>query len=324
MVTTSTAGAPSAGGKTSISSRSTWAQALLALINAPATQQNINTIVAWETAEGGAGPQFGVKNNIANYNPLNVTLTTGPLGYGYDPGTGTYYQGATPTPGNTPPVASLTSWVEGLDVTAARLKQPFAAGILQALQSNESEAQVAQAVGASGWGTGDFASVTAKDTAVTTSSLTSNDPTVIGIPNEMPQNPSLGGASILNPFGALSAQVQWLGEWIGWAFFITIIFVLGAAIMLLGFVMLLSILLGPAVGPVMAGVGKGPSGWVLGAVKDIGANREDGQTRNARRQLASQGGSNRRSDYVAAQRSAPGPGRTRPLRPSGGSTSSDF
>jgi hypothetical protein len=159
-------------------------------------------------------------------------------------------------------------------------------------------------------------------TAVLTSATTASP--VLGIPNEMPQNPGLGGSSLLNPFGALSAQVQWLGEWIGWAFFITIIFILGAAIMLLGFVMLLSILLGPAVGPVVAGVGKGPSGWVLGAVKDIGANREDGQTRNARRQLASQGGSNRRSDYVAAQRSAPGPGRTRPLRPSGGSTSSDF
>jgi hypothetical protein len=131
----------------------------------------------------------------------------------------------------------------------------------------------------------------------------------------MPQNPGLGGSSLLNPFGALSAQVQWLGEWIGWAFFITIIFILGAAIMLLGFVMLLSILLGPAVGPVVAGVGKGPSGWVLGAVKDIGANREDGQTRAARQQLAAQGGNNRRSDYVAAQRSAPGPGRTRPVRP---------
>jgi hypothetical protein len=123
----------------------------------------------------------------------------------------------------------------------------------------------------------------------------------------MPQNPGLGGASILNPFGAIGAQLQWLGQWLGWAFFIALIFLFGAVLMLLGMIMMLSIMLGPAVGPVAAGIGKGPSGLAIGALKEFGSKssqREDGQTRAARQQLSAQGGNNRRSDYVAAQRSS--------------------
>jgi len=62
----------------------------------------VQTLVDWATAEGGAGPQWGVADNETDYNPINVSETTGPQGYGYDPGTGKYYAGASPTPGNNP------------------------------------------------------------------------------------------------------------------------------------------------------------------------------------------------------------------------------
>ena len=139
-----------------ITSRSTWAAALLVLLGITPTTTNVNNIVAWETAEGGAGPQFGVANNVTNYNPINITLTTGPKGYGYDPGSGTYYAGASPTSGNTPPVASFSDWATGLAATAARLQQPFAANILAALQSNAPLSSFSSAVASSGWGTGNF------------------------------------------------------------------------------------------------------------------------------------------------------------------------
>ena len=136
----------------------TWADALLNMLNAPVTPTTEQTIVDWWSAEGGAGPEWGVPRNVTNYNPLNVSLTTGPQGYGYDPGTHQYFPGASPTPGNNPPIASFSDWLTGLQATAARLQEPFAHSILQDLQANAPESATASAVGASGWGTGNFAS----------------------------------------------------------------------------------------------------------------------------------------------------------------------
>jgi len=133
----------------------TWADALLGALGIPVTQVNEQSIVDWEASEGGAGPEWGIPNNETAFNPLNVSLTTGPQGYGYDPGTGQYFPGASPTPGNDPPIAAFSDWSTGLTATAARLEEPFAGGILSALRSG-SENDVASAVGASGWGTGDF------------------------------------------------------------------------------------------------------------------------------------------------------------------------
>lgn len=143
---------------TTITDRADWASALLTMLGAPTTPNNVDTIVDWETAEGGAGPQFGVKGNITNYNPINISLTSGAKGYGYDPGTGTYYPGASPTPGNSPPIASFSNWGTGLTATAARLQEPFAKNILADLKANDPTNVTAAAVGQSGWGTGDFAS----------------------------------------------------------------------------------------------------------------------------------------------------------------------
>ena len=65
-----------------------------------------------------------------------------------------------------------------------------------------------------------------------------------GIPNTMPTNPGLSGASLTDPFGALTAQVQWLGEFAGWAIFILIIFQLGIVLLILGTVLFALVLLG--------------------------------------------------------------------------------
>jgi hypothetical protein len=145
-----------------------WAHALEAADGIPSTPNTDQTLVDWAAAEGGAGPEFGVPGNVTNYNPINITLTSGPKGYGYDPGSGAYYAGASPTTGNDPPVASFSDWDTGIQATAARLRQPFAAGILADLQSNAPESSTAAAVGASGWGTGDFAGVSASGTAPAT------------------------------------------------------------------------------------------------------------------------------------------------------------
>lgn len=142
----------SAGGVTPVS----WAEALLTDLGVPVTPTNISTITGWAGAEGGAGPQFGIPNNITNFNPLNVSLESRNGVYGYDPGTGVLYAGAQPTPGNNPPIASFTSWAQGLAATAARLEQPFAHSILADLQANASESTTAAAVAASHWGTGNF------------------------------------------------------------------------------------------------------------------------------------------------------------------------
>ena len=138
--------------------RTDWAIDELAYINAPDTPSNVQTLVDWATAEGGAGPQWGVADNETDYNPINVSETTGPQGYGYDPGTGKYYAGASPTPGNNPPIAAFSDWATGIEATGDRLEEPFASGILSALQSGAPESTIAAAVGQSGWGTGDFAS----------------------------------------------------------------------------------------------------------------------------------------------------------------------
>jgi len=161
-----------AGGATTVTTPSTissigdWAQAVLAAIGAPVTQNNVDNLTSWWNAEGGAGPQTGVAANIANYNPLNVTLGYGSNGYGYDPGSGAFYPGTAATPGNNPPVASLASWDQGVAVTAGRLSQPFASGIVSVLQSNGSVGELSSAVVASGWGTSSFGLNTAGEGTV--------------------------------------------------------------------------------------------------------------------------------------------------------------
>lgn len=322
-----------------ISSRADWAAALLSMIGAPVSQNNINTIVAWESAEGGAGPQFGVPNNTTNYNPINITLVSGPQGYGYDPGgAGTFYPGASPTSGNDPPVASFSDWQTGLVATAARLQQPFAQGILTALQTDSSESTVAAAVGASGWGTGDFsgsgtnASVTSSSGGTVSATSSSGKatagggqagapyvPSIIpGVPAVAPQTPDFTYV----PTNEIGRVVSWAFEFGAWGLFITIVFAFGAILLLLGAAMIVMMFAQPVAAPVAQILSGGTPGQraiksatrgATGIAKGVGrAGQATGRgaagagrqvstsTRNAKDRL-SQGGDRRVAQRAADQ-----------------------
>ena len=110
-----------------------WAQALLGELGAPATPENVRAIVAWERAEGGHW------SNSARFNPLNTTQVEA---------------GATPM--NSVGVQAYSSWDEGLTATVTTLQNGRYGGVLAALRAGNCAPCVAAAVGASPWGTGAF------------------------------------------------------------------------------------------------------------------------------------------------------------------------
>jgi hypothetical protein len=110
-----------------------FARAVLATEGAPRTRCNVRAILAWEAAEGGNW------NNTAAYNPLNTTLP--------EPGS---------SPMNPVGVQSYTSWGQGLQATVDTLNNGNYPGILAALSAGDNAQSVANAVGASPWGTGYF------------------------------------------------------------------------------------------------------------------------------------------------------------------------
>lgn len=112
----------------------TWAGDLLAALAAPASSENLRALVAWERAEGGHW------SNTARFNPLNTT----------ERAPGSY-------PINPVGVQAFTSWGEGLQATVATLRNGLYGGILAALRGGACAPCVADAVGASPWGTGRFA-----------------------------------------------------------------------------------------------------------------------------------------------------------------------
>ena len=111
----------------------TWAQALLVAMRLPVTADNVAAITAWEMAEGGHW------YNTAYYNPLNTTQDM--------PGATVF---------NSVGVKAYTSWKQGLEATVKTMKNGYYGSIIEALKRGNDSAAVAQAVGASPWGTGDF------------------------------------------------------------------------------------------------------------------------------------------------------------------------
>ncbi|HET9059168.1 MAG TPA: hypothetical protein VFN61_04545 [Acidimicrobiales bacterium] len=109
------------------------------------TPQDVAALDAVAAAEGGAGPQFGVPDNTANYNPWNTTQQ--------EPGS---------IPVNTAGVQSYRSWPQGVDATVATLEQPQPgyAAIRSALAQGNSSQAVEQAWVDSAWGTKSVAGVT--------------------------------------------------------------------------------------------------------------------------------------------------------------------
>lgn len=108
----------------------TWAQALLARIGAPADTENTQAVVAWEAAEGGHW------HNTAKYNPLNTTQG--------EPGA---------TSINSAGVKAYTSWDQGLVATTTTLQNGAYEPILSALSTGTDPQSVLDAIVASPWGT---------------------------------------------------------------------------------------------------------------------------------------------------------------------------
>jgi murein DD-endopeptidase MepM/ murein hydrolase activator NlpD len=112
--------------------RASWAESLLQAGSWPVTKTNIQALVGWAVEEGGAGPQFGVANNTANYNPLNTTQSE---------------------PGATGNFKSYVSWQQGVEATITTLNNGNYPGIVAALKKGTSAEEVAQAIVRSPWGT---------------------------------------------------------------------------------------------------------------------------------------------------------------------------
>ena len=110
-----------------------WADALLADLGAPATADNQRAIVAWERAEGGHW------QNSARFNPLNSTQL--------EPGS---------QPMNSVGVQAYMNWAQGMAATVTTLRNGRYGGVLEALGTGNCAPCVAAAVGASPWGTGVF------------------------------------------------------------------------------------------------------------------------------------------------------------------------
>ena len=111
----------------------TWAVALLGADHLPQTPCNVSAVTAWEAAEGGAW------QNSASGNPLNTTMP--------EPGSSAI---------NSARVQAYPSWQEGFAATVATLNNGNYPGILAALRAGDNAQAVADAVGASPWGTGYF------------------------------------------------------------------------------------------------------------------------------------------------------------------------
>ena len=116
--------------------RLSFASSLLTALNCPVNAANLRIVVGWEVAEGGAGPQFGVSGNTADYNPMNTKLQL--LG-SRDSGGG---------------IQAYLSWKQGLDATAQTISQPNMSAILSMLQTGTASPQTAvQVITGSQWGT---------------------------------------------------------------------------------------------------------------------------------------------------------------------------
>lgn len=111
-----------------------WARALLAQLGDRATPENVRAVVAWERAEGGHW------TNDARYNPLNTTQRM--------PGSRTV---------NAAGVQAYRTWGDGLRATVITLENGRYGGVLSVLRAGGCALCVAEAVGASPWGTGRFA-----------------------------------------------------------------------------------------------------------------------------------------------------------------------
>lgn len=129
-----------------------WIGGILAGINAPGSNNNVNKLNAWNACEGNLQGHSGLGIN----NPFNITADS------YQPATRGDL-GAINSAG----VQSFSTMTLGITGTIAKLNEPFARAILTNLQQDGSFSAFASAVGSSGWGTSGSC-ISGKSTGVTT------------------------------------------------------------------------------------------------------------------------------------------------------------
>lgn len=131
------------------------------------TVANVYDMTAWIHQEGGAGPQFGTPNNIANYNPLNTTQV--------EPG----YSETGAVQGN---IGSYVSWKQGLQATIKTLSYSGYTGVIAALKKGVPLSDFSNAVSSSPWGTGGInaagTQLSPKALSTLASSVKANSPTI--------------------------------------------------------------------------------------------------------------------------------------------------
>jgi hypothetical protein len=110
--------------------RVAWAQDQLHQIGKPVDVNNLVTLVAWATAEGGG---FG---NVASFDPLNSTQP---------------YNGSHAI--NSVGVQAYESYTDGLVATAKTLTNGFYPAILAGLASSSTPETMANVIGSEPWGT---------------------------------------------------------------------------------------------------------------------------------------------------------------------------
>jgi hypothetical protein len=121
--------APSGSGYTP----STWAAAFIGALGDQDTPCDQAGVVVWETAEGGNW------DNLAQYNPLNTARRE---------------PGSWRMPGYNPDnVQAYPTWQEGMQANLSAITNGLYRPILSALAAGTSAQAVANAVGASPWGT---------------------------------------------------------------------------------------------------------------------------------------------------------------------------
>ena len=109
-----------------------WASLVLGYIQRPLTLNNMVSMVAWASAEGGG---VGTENE-AHFNPLNTSQR---LGLSY--------------PINVDGVQSYARQADGLTATAVTLDYPAYAAIMECLANSTTPLATADAIGSTPWGT---------------------------------------------------------------------------------------------------------------------------------------------------------------------------
>ncbi len=160
-----------------------WAQAVLAGIGAPDTPSNEKALEDWAAAEGGAGPQWGIANNVDNFNPLNTTLPE---------------PGASST--NAAGVKSYRSWSQGIAATVSTLLGGGYGNVVADFKASAPETQVSADVGASAWGTPNWDPGGTPQATAQLTSLNINPFDLFGIPQTIGGNVASGVWSLIGPF----------------------------------------------------------------------------------------------------------------------------